>query len=78
MEDKHSTNYHTKNGSAVREWPYSNVDFQSEGIWSKCPEFQKVLTGVTQWTEHRTVKQRVAGWILGRGTCLGCRPGPLV
>ena len=30
------------------------------------------LAGVTQWTEHWPVNQRVAGWIPSQGTCLGC------
>ena len=34
------------------------------------------LVGVAQWTEHWTVKQRVAGSIPSQGTCLGCGPGP--
>ena len=34
------------------------------------------LSGVAQWIEHQTVKQRVAGWIPSQGTCLGCGPGP--
>ena len=36
------------------------------------------LAGVAQWIECQTVNQRVAGFILIQGTCLGFRPGPLV
>ena len=34
------------------------------------------LTGVAQWIEHGTGKQRVKGSIPRQGTCLGCGPGP--
>ena len=34
------------------------------------------LAGVAQWIEHQPENQRVAGFIHGEGTCLGCRPGP--
>lgn len=33
-------------------------------------------TGIAQWVERRSVKQRVAGLILSQGTNLGGRPGP--
>ena len=34
------------------------------------------LSGVAQWIEHGSEKQRVAGSIPSQGTCPGCRPGP--
>ena len=33
------------------------------------------LAGVAQWIEHQSANQRVAGFIPGQGTCLGCGPG---
>ena len=36
------------------------------------------LVSVTQWIECQPANQRVACSIPSHGTCLGCRPGPLV
>ena len=38
--------------------------------------FLLALASVAQWTECRTVNQRVATWILSQDTCWGCGPGP--
>lgn len=34
------------------------------------------LAGATQRAERWPENQRVSGSVPGRGTCLGCRPGP--
>ena len=34
------------------------------------------LAGVTQWIEHGSMNQRIAGPVLSQGTWLGCGPGP--
>ena len=52
-----------------KEWvvPHSHVvDKNWEGV----------LACVAQWTEFQPGNQKVAGWIPGWGTCLGCGPGP--
>ena len=57
-------------------------DFEVE-FWEQknrsIPWFYKAgtsLTGVAQWIERGTVKQRVTGLTPSQGTCLGCGPGP--
>ena len=39
-------------------------------------KLNSALAGVTQWTEHGPVNQRVSSLIPSQGTCLGCGPGP--
>ena len=38
----------------------------------------EALVGVAQWMEHGPVNPRVTSSIPSQGTCLGCRPGPLL
>ena len=33
------------------------------------------LAGVARWVEHWTANPKVASWIPGQGTCLGCGSG---
>ena len=40
--------------------------------------FLYALAGVAQWFECWSADQRVTSSISGQGTCLGCRPGPLL
>ena len=39
---------------------------------------ETALAGVAQWIELWPVNPRVAGLVPSQGTCLGCRPGPLL
>ena len=45
-------------------------------IVSKNKKPEIALAGVSQWTKHWPVNQRVTGSIPSQGTCLGCGPVP--
>ena len=53
-----------------------SISLTHQSLSLKKKKKKSALTGVAQWIEHQTAKQRVTGSIPSQGTCLGCRPGP--
>nr|KAF6282411.1 hypothetical protein mMyoMyo1_010056 [Myotis myotis] len=56
---------------------FSAISFiASPGSSTGVLEWNPAIAGLAQWMECRTADQRVLGWVLVKGTCLGCGLGP--